>query len=235
MTASDWDQSAEAWIEVIGDAGDWGRRFVLDAPMLARVRGRGFTRAVDVGCGEGRFCRMLRDEGIAAVGVDPTAALIARARALDPTGDYRIGRGEALDLADGSVDLAVYYLALVDIPDLDAALVEARRVLMPGGTLLIANLQAFNTASVSDGWTIEPDGSRRFIIDHYLEERVIESRWRGIAIRNHHRPLSAYLSRLLDLGFELDHFAEPPAIAEDPKAERYNRVPNFLIMEWRRS
>jgi hypothetical protein len=57
-----WDESAAGWLAEVADGGDYGRKFVLDAPMLARIKGRGFKTALDVGCGEGRFCRMLRDE-----------------------------------------------------------------------------------------------------------------------------------------------------------------------------
>jgi hypothetical protein len=40
--------------------------------MLGRIAGRGFARALDVGCGEGRFCRILKAAGIFAMGIDPT-------------------------------------------------------------------------------------------------------------------------------------------------------------------
>lgn len=230
-----WDTSAQAWLREMGEQGDWGRRHVLDAPMLARVRDRGFDQAVDIGCGEGRFCRMLREVGVRAVGIDPTAALIEHARRVDPAGDYRIAGGEALPLSDACVDLAVFYLSLIDIADFRTALREARRVLRPGGTLLIANLQPFNTAAIPQGWTREPDGSRRFCIDHYMQEREVELGWRGIHISNHHRPMSAYMGCLLELGFVLRHFDEPlPTGVEGDKAERYRRVPNFLVMEWER-
>lgn len=32
-----WDASAQAWIDVIGSEGDWGRRCVLDASMRPQV------------------------------------------------------------------------------------------------------------------------------------------------------------------------------------------------------
>ena len=35
-----WNASAAAWIAEVAQDGDYGRRFVLDAPMLARIRGR---------------------------------------------------------------------------------------------------------------------------------------------------------------------------------------------------
>lgn len=228
-----WSASAPAWIAEMGTAGDWGRRYVLDAPMLARVRGRGFQRAVDIGCGEGRFCRMLAAEGVACIGIDPTAALIDAARVRDPDGDYRIGSAETLSLADASVDLAVAYLSLIDIPYLPRALAEAHRVLRPGGSFLIANLQSFNSAGDPQGWVRDAAGKDRFYIDHYLEERVVEVAWRGIRVHNWHRPLHAYLQGLLAAGFDLVHFAEPaPQGIDDAKADRYRRAPNFLLMEW---
>jgi SAM-dependent methyltransferase len=233
---TDWDTSAQAWIDVVGRDGDWGRRHVLDAPMLARAARGGFGNAIDIGCGEGRFCRMLQTLGITTTGIDPTAALIERARVLDPCGDYRMERAEALSAGDASFDLAVAYLSLIDIADLPAALDAIHRVLRPGGTLLIANLQGFNTASVDQGWTREPDGSRRFCIDHYLDERPVWVAWRGIGVRNWHRPLQAYIGGLLEAGFALRHFAEPePTGVTDEKADRYRRVPNFLIMEWEKN
>ena len=232
--SEDWDRSAEAWIDVIGDEGDWGRRYVLDAPMLARLDAGQVQAAVDIGCGEGRFCRMMRDRGIRTIGVDPTAALIERARALDPSGDYRVMGGEALDLTDASVDLALFYLSLIDIPDLDRAIAEARRSLRPGGRVLVANLQSFNTAAVPLGWTHEPDGTRRFCIDHYLEERPVQTEWRGISIINWHRPLGVYMTAFLDHGFNLRYFSEPGPSTRGDKADRYRRVPNFMVMEWDR-
>ncbi len=235
MKSSGWDASAEAWIEQMGEQGDWGRRYVLDLPMRARVRGQGYRRALDIGCGEGRFCRMLQQEGMATVGIDPTAALIDAARRRDPNGDYRVAHAEALPLADSCFDVAVFYLSLIDIADLDSALGEAQRVLRPGGRLLIANLQSFNTASVDLGWHRAWNGALSFRIDHYLQERTTWVAWKGIRIANHHRPLQVYMSALLDHGFHLRYFSEPePQGINDAKAARYRRVPNFLLMEWER-
>lgn len=236
MPSRGWEASASAWIDVIGADGDWGRRVVLDGPMLARVAGRGFRSAVDIGCGEGRFCRMMQSAGVRTVGIDPTGQLIREARRRDPAGEYCVAMAEALPLAEGSMDLAVAYLTLIDISDLPAAVAEVHRVLRPGGTFLIANLQSFNTAADPVGWTREPDGSRRFCIDYYLDERVQWIAWRGIRIQNWHRPLQTYLGTLLSAGFELRHFAEPePRGVQDEKALRYRRVPNFLMMEWQKT
>jgi len=63
-----WEQSAGAWIASIGDKGDWGREHVLDPVMLERISAGQFERALDVGCGEGRFCRLLKAKGILFLG-----------------------------------------------------------------------------------------------------------------------------------------------------------------------
>jgi SAM-dependent methyltransferase len=219
----------------MGTRGDYSREFVLDAPMLERVRAGSFRNALDVGCGEGRFCRMLRALEIETTGIDPTAALIERARQLDPAGDYRLGHAEALDVSDASFDLVVAYLSLVDISDVATAVAEMARVLRPGGSFLIANHNGFATAAVGGGWTEDASGEPSFRIDHYLVERAEWAAWRGIRIQNWHRPLSLYMSLLIAQGLTLRYFDEPaPSGGKPVKAELYRRVPLFLVMEWQK-
>lgn len=228
-----WTESAQAWIASLGDAGDFGRAHVLDAPMLAQVTGRGHATALDIGCGEGRFCRMLRSIGIDATGIDPTAALIDAARQRDPDGRYVIGGAESLDFGDADFDLVVSYLSLIDIPDLAGAIAEMVRVLKPGGALLIANSASYNTAQVGDGWTQASNGAPCFGFDHYLEPRATWVEWKGIRVQNWHRPLQTYMQLLLGAGLQLVHFAEPAAHSGDPaRIVRYNRAPWFVLMEW---
>ena len=230
-----WKESAAAWIADMGDRGDYGREFVLDRPMLARVADANVKCALDVGCGEGRFCRMLRARGLDTIGIDPTEEMIAQARKRDPKGDYRIGRGEALNFPDGAFDLIVSYLTLVDIPDIGRAICEMARVLRPGGRLLIANLTSFNTAGMPSGWTRVGDDEPRYLIDHYLDERAVWLSWRGIRIENWHRPLSTCMALLLAQGLELRYFAEPSPEGGDPaRAAKYRRVPYFFVMEWQK-
>ena len=236
MSDDGWNASAKAWIADMGDTGDYGRRYVLDAPMIQRLRGLSGGEALDVGCGEGRFCRILRDEGFAPIGLDPTVELLAAARAKDPDGLYVEGRAEALDFADGRFDLVVSYLSLIDIPQADRAIAEMARVLKPGGTLLVANLTSFSTARAGQGWRRDLMGRRtHFAIDRYLETRSRWEAWRGIRIVNWHRPLKDYMRWFLGAGLILTHFDEPAPTGGPPdRAGRYRRVPWYVIMEWRK-
>jgi ubiquinone/menaquinone biosynthesis C-methylase UbiE len=234
--ANYWNESAEAWIADMGDRGDFSREFVLDGPMLKRIGGRGFANALDVGCGEGRFCRMLRDRGIATTGIDPTLTLLRRARERDPGGDYREGRAEALEFADASFDLVVSYLTLIDIPDIRQAIPQMVRVLKPGGTLLIANLNSFFSAPANTRWIKGEDGAYlHFPLDTYLEERCDVVSWRAITLDNWHRPLSVYMKLLLEQQLQLVYFDEPAPIGGDSETvELYRRVPWHMLMEWRK-
>ena len=237
MSHSDgWNESAQAWLAEMGERGDFSRAFILDAPMLARIDAGRFANALDVGCGEGRFCRTLAARGIRPTGIDPTEPLLAEARRRDPAGDYRPGRAEALDFPDASFDLVVSYLTLIDIPDIRRAIAEMARVLRPGGSLLIANMNSFFTAAPVYGWERGPDRELlRFCIDNYLEERAEWVAWREMRILNWHRPLSAYMALLLEQGLVLRHFDEPAPTGGDPElVARYRRVPYFMLMEWQK-
>jgi SAM-dependent methyltransferase len=234
-----WDSSAQAWIDSMGERGergDWGRQHVLDPVMMARVANGRFGNALDVGCGEGRFCRKLKAAGIAATGIDPTAAMLDVARARDPSGDYRLGNAEALEFADASFDLVVSYITLVDIPDFRAAIREMARVLRPGGALLMANLTGYISACIDKGWVKGREGEYlHYPVDNYLGEFPLWLEWSGIRIVNWHRPLDAYMTAFLDAGLSLKFFAEPaPASGDADHQERARRVPWFVVMEWHR-
>jgi ubiquinone/menaquinone biosynthesis C-methylase UbiE len=135
----------------MGDEGDFSREFLLDAPMLKQVELAQPLTELDVGCGEGRFCRMMSGMGISATGMDPITAMIDATRARDPQGDYHIGFAEDLPFEDSSFDLVVSYLTLIDIDDPAAAIAQMVRVLRPNGRLLIANLSSFATSYLAQG------------------------------------------------------------------------------------
>lgn len=236
MDESGWTQSADAWIASMGAAGDKGRRHVIDPALKARFAAGGFARALDLGCGEGRVCRMMQGFGIATVGIDPTEAMIARARQLDPAGDYRVMGAEALDLPAALFDLVVSCLTMIDIPDFRAAIAECARVLTPGGTFIVANLTPMQTAGMGRGWRYDEDGRPlAFEIDDYMREWAEWVAWSGIRVRNWHRPLSAYMQAYLKAGLTLESYEDlMPVEGYVDEDSRYARVPWFDMMAWRK-
>lgn len=91
--------------------------------------------ALDVGCGTGLSTRVLRQIANRVVGVDVSAEMVAQAEAQEGV-EYRVGPAEAMPVPDAAFDLATVSSAFhwLDRPRFFA---EARRVLKPGGHLVI--------------------------------------------------------------------------------------------------
>lgn len=110
-----------------------------DLPEIFRAHVAG-TRALDFGCGAGRSTRFLRRLGYDAVGADISAAMIAKARELDPAGDYRLVRDDDHGaLAPAGFDLVFSGFTFDNIPThgLKVALFTSlRRLLGPGGRIV---------------------------------------------------------------------------------------------------
>jgi SAM-dependent methyltransferase len=113
--------------------GRWSR---LLAPVYASFAGvKGKDRVLDVGAGTGALALTLEAAGAEVVGVDPSEALIARAKKNAKAGRTRfeVGDAQALKLDDASFDGTLSLLVLNFVPDHDRAIAEMRRVTRPGG------------------------------------------------------------------------------------------------------
>lgn len=234
-----WDASAPGWIDHLGD-GDYTRKILLDATMLDLCGSVSGARAVDIGCGEGRFCRMLSEQGAITVGLDPTSLLIETAQSKHVQGRYIKGSGESLPFRTESFDLAVFYLSLIDIPNFRRAIIEACRVLVKGGLLVVGNLASHATTTASSlGWVKDEQGNRLYYsIDNYLDEYGEPVKWKDIHIVNWHRPLSAYFECYLSQGLVLRRFLEPAPtleqVAINPSWNFDRRVPYTNAMLWQK-
>lgn len=236
-----WETSAQAWIDDM-DRGALARTHLLDPILLDLCQISPGLQALDVGCGEGRFCRMLRERGVEVVGIDPTKSLLKVAQKRDPQGDYQCARAEELPFEDESFALVISYLTLIDIEDFRGAIGEMVRVLKPGGKLVIANLTSMTTATPQgnpDGWLRDENGEKQFwMLNDYTIERSEWVEWRGIRIINWHRPLSAYMQAFLSHDLILEYYDEPvptsEQLAQAPELSDHARKPDFVVMRWRK-
>ena len=112
-------------------------RLLLDR-FAASVREVGL--ACDMHCGPGQVARYLHERGVEVCGVDLSRATVERAKGLTPGVEFRQGNMLALDLPDGTWAGITAFYSLIHIPrgDLARVLSELRRVLRPGGLLLVS-------------------------------------------------------------------------------------------------
>jgi SAM-dependent methyltransferase len=213
-----YDEFAEWYQQWIGDA------LPLIAACSGLLPGVAGERVLDIGCGQGRMSRYLAGLGAEVTGVDISAAMLAKARAVGPAGIAYVRADVAREPAwwDGRpFDGCTCELALMDIDDLAGALSTVATVLRRGGWFVASVLHPCFPGSETgssnwppaegydrEGWWTSPDhdpGGAR------------------IRVGATHRKLSTLLSALHDAGLEAEHFAEPPA-----------PVPTYLLWRCRR-
>jgi SAM-dependent methyltransferase len=111
-----------------------GRRNVLER-VIGRLQLPDGARILDAGCGSGRnMVELMRYGTVTGVELSSTSAALARARA---AGEVIEGSVLEMPFASASFDLAVSLDVIEHLADDLAALRELRRVVAPGGSLLI--------------------------------------------------------------------------------------------------
>jgi SAM-dependent methyltransferase len=139
-TADAYDAVADLYADLARGSLD---RLPLDRAILAvfaeLVRDAGPRPVAEAGCGPGHMTAHLRDLGLDAFGIDLSPALVDIARQDHPDLRFEVGSMGAFDVADGELGglLSWYSVIHVPPPELPPYLAEFRRVLAPGGYLLL--------------------------------------------------------------------------------------------------
>ena len=137
-------------------APDYDKAFLAKHPqklndvVLDMLRGREFASLLDVGCGTGHFLSLLLNKphgsgreahglGLAGIDISPGMLDIARQRLGDSV-DLREGDIALLPWPDDTFDVVTSTDAVHHFPDPNPALAEIKRVIKPGGILIIADM-----------------------------------------------------------------------------------------------
>ncbi len=248
MTTSGWDKMTEWWDENFGDEGDLWHRTLIDPPLLRLAGEVSGLHLLDLACGNGYLSRRFARQGAIITGVDANAPLIERARAREvqaPLGiTYHVADAAHLQmLEDGTFDLVVCNMALMDIEDAAGAIQEVARVLGPKGRF-VASLShpCFDKVDTS-GWEIEYIYPRTTIwrkMSRYRELAVADVPWlrvpgQTVYTRAYHRPLSWYFRTLRAAGLVVAALEEPEPteefLASSPQGPWIAEIPLHCVIE----
>ena len=130
---SAWEAKAHRYNSTWGTVSNQAIEPVLDAGHITA----GMT-LLDLGCGPGHLTAAAARRGADPVGCDLSTGMIAIARENYPKLDFRQGDAESLEFADGTFDLVVMNFLLLHVPDQNRVILEAKRVLKPGGRLIFS-------------------------------------------------------------------------------------------------
>jgi SAM-dependent methyltransferase len=108
----------------------------------------------DLGCGPGHVARYLHGQGAEALGVDLSPVMVEVARRLNPAISFQPGNMLALEVEDNAWGGIAAFYSIIHIPreEVFRVLAELRRVLKPGGWLLVAFHIGEHMVHVDEWW-----------------------------------------------------------------------------------
>ena len=205
----------------------WGEhrsryRFAIEGSGV-RAQGSGACglasmTVLDVACGAGFGLQMLRQAGASPIGVDYDAGTLGEVRRTQPASRLLRGDATRLPLKTGSIDLVVSFETIEHVPDASALVSEIRRVLKPGGRLVLSTPnRAFGPPERHTGnpfhvreFTADElrDLLRRSFEDVQLYGQRPSAAYRYVPflmLEQHNEPLALAWKLLVRLPFELKH------------------------------
>lgn len=177
----------------------WYRGMWGIAEALLGDRLHAGLRLLDAGCGTGGYLRFVLDRGSFAsvAGADIAAAAIELARERVPQADLRVAPLRELPFADGSFELVVSNDVLQHVHETEVheSLLEVRRVLASGGTLLLRTNASRRLRRERDDWraydaaTLQRElENAGFAIERLTHANALLSVWAAARGRSPHAP-----------------------------------------------
>ncbi|MBO1756894.1 class I SAM-dependent methyltransferase [Allobranchiibius sp. CTAmp26] len=137
------------------------------------------SEVLDAGCGTGRICRYLVDRGCTVHGVDLSPGMIAMAQRDHPDVPTQVAQLTDLPFPGDRFDGVLFWYSIIHVADSDlpAVFAEARRVLRPGGVMLVAFQAGEGVSDVGAGY-------RKLGYDISLTrfQRTADQVWRQLAL-----------------------------------------------------
>ncbi|CAN5437674.1 class I SAM-dependent methyltransferase [soil metagenome] len=242
---TDWSNVAEWYDRLVGDAGSEYHQHVVLPGTMKLLDPQPKQKIVDVACGQGVLCRLLRERGVEVTGIDAAEPLLQAARQRGPADiRYQVGDARELDmLAPNSFDAAACVLAIQNIHPIQPLLDGVCRALRDRGQFVIVMMHpAFRgPKETAWGWDDEKKVQYRRV-DRYLIPRkspivAHPGAAPDVYTWTFHKPIEAYVKAARNAGLLIDALEEWPSHKTSdsgPRAHAENvarkEIPMFLAI-----
>lgn len=171
-------------------------------------------RILDAGCGSGPLFAALRERGATVTGIDKSSGMLelARRRLGGDADLHQAELGDPLPFADATFDDITASLVLHYLEDWGEALAELRRVLKPGGRLLVSVDHPFVTFLAHRQAGQQPDYFETY---NWTDEWTVGGQ--TAQFRFWARPLHSMTEAFRAAGFRIAVISEPPPAADTPR------------------
>ncbi|MEE1786838.1 class I SAM-dependent methyltransferase [Streptomyces sp. SP17BM10] len=158
-----YDTVAEEYLERIGD--ELAHKPVDRALLGVIVEEAAGGVVADLGCGPGHVAGWLTGHGTEVVGIDLSPRMVELARREHPKAAFRTGDLLDLPAADGEFAAAVALYSVIHLEpgELAPAFAEVRRVLRPGGLLLVSFHLGSEVRRLDEWWGHQVDVDFHFL------------------------------------------------------------------------
>ena len=255
-----WNQAAESFSTFVRTGKNYYCDF-MNAPALKRMIGnvRG-KRMLDIGCGEGFFCRFFARAGNKVTGVDISDRLIEKAvetERSEPLGvEYVAADAAHLPmLRSESFDIVYSHKALMDMPNYEGVVAEVSRVLKPSGKFAVIIehpcFEAYRTLNGIEvsGWKKKTRKNQTvdyeyFWVKDYATKHSYLWEWKmdrlplSFVTTGFHRTLSDYVNAMTTKHLLITKLDEPQPLEQGiklvPNMKKHVRIPQSIVIEARK-
>jgi len=250
--STSWGKVAKWYNNLLEEGADTYQEKVIKPNLLRILSVKSGEEIIDIGCGQGYFSRALAAEGARVLGVDVGGELIKFASEKAGKNEkYLVLSAEKLyGIADSRFNAAVCVLAMQNIKNMQAAILEMSRVLKKGGrAALVLNHPAFRIPNGSS-WGYDETANVQFRrIDAYMSEISQEvDMTQGVKevskkkfTYSFHHPLQVYFKAFAKANFVVSRLEEWTSHKVSDKGARKmaedkarKEIPLFMCIELRK-
>ncbi len=196
--------------------------------MIGDVKNK---KVLDLGCGPGRYSKILSDKKAKVTGIDNSEKLIEVAQKEAPKANFILGDIEKLPFSNNQFDIVISTLVIGHLKDWNKVLKEVNRVLKKDGIFIFSITGPFSLIKEKQKYFFK----RIWTVKDYFKERIVYNFWGQGKIKHkmshYHKTYGTIIRYLVNNKFMIIDYEDCKPLEEAKKykehIEKYNYFSNF--------